>query len=269
VDPEPIVFDSTAGESVVLATLPWISQRYIVKATQLMELDGFDMNTLFRDRLKGVIDKVCEPFRDDAINLVAGHVTIAGGAMGGGERTAQTIFDYWIDATSFPSNAHYVGLGHLHKMQKMPGPCPIHYCGAPLHLDFSDDEGDNFVLIVEARPRVPATVEEVALASGRRLRTLRGTMKQLEALGGTTGDDHLRVIVEGTAHTGLGDEIRELFPSAVKVIVEPKVRDGTTPEAPSREGLSPTELFARFLGEKDIEDPALLKLFSELYEECA
>ena len=48
-------------------------------------------------------------------------MTIANAQHGGGERLAQTIFDYWIDTTAFPPSAHYVALGHIHKMQRMPG----------------------------------------------------------------------------------------------------------------------------------------------------
>jgi exonuclease SbcD len=268
VSPEPIEL-RIDDETAIVATLPWISQRYIVRAEQLMTLEGHDLNAEFRDRVTRVIAKICEPFRDTTVNLLAGHVTIAGGAMGGGERTAQTIFDYWIDATAFPAGAHYVALGHLHKMQRMPGPCPIYYCGSPLHLDFSDDMGDRHAIVVEAHPGTPATIDEIPLRSGRKLRTIEGTMTQLAALAGTTGDDFLRVRVKGKSRSGLGDEIRALFPEAVKIIVETETETETPATSPERAGLSPQELFSRYLADKEIEDEALVALFSELYEECA
>lgn len=263
---DPLEF-TFGGETTLVATLPWISQRYIVKAEQLMSLDGFELSGEFRERLRNVIKLLCEPFREDTVNLLVGHVTIAGAAMGGGERTAQTIFEYWIDPAFFPPNAHYVALGHLHKTQRMPGPCPIHYSGAPLHLDFSDDESPRHVLVAEIHPGVPAVTEEVPLTAGRRLRTITGTFKQLEKLAGTTGDDLLRAIIKDRNRTGMGDEIRGLFPEAVKVIVESPEADAKGKPTLDRSGLSPQQLFERYLDEREITDPDLVAMFSRLYEE--
>ncbi len=268
VDREPLEITGSDGSTALVATLPWISQRYIVKAEHLMSADAFEHAAQFGERLSRIIGELCAPFRDDTVNLLVGHVTIAGAHLGGGERTAQTIFDYYIPATAFPANAHYVALGHLHKMQKMAGPCPIHYCGSPIDLDFSDDEMGRHVMLVDLKPGIPAEPRSVALASGRKLRTLAGTRKQLEALVGTTGDDFLRVIVKEKAHTGLGDEIREMFPEAVKIVVE-GTGDERVLAALERKGLSPQELFELYLSTKEIDDPALVGLFTKLYEDCA
>jgi exonuclease SbcD len=219
--------------------------------------------------MKRVIANICEGFEDDAVNILLGHVTVAGAALGGGERTAQTIFDYWIDTTAFPADAHYVGLGHIHKTQKMPGPSPIHYCGSALQLDFSDKEESKNVLIVEASPGTPAVVTEVPLRSGRRLRTISGTMAELEKLSGTVGEDYLRVFVKEPARTGLGDEIKELFPNVVKVVVESEATERRGTGRLERAGTSPQELFKEYLSERGIEDERMVKLFSELYEEAS
>lgn len=267
VDPQPLRLESKDGEPVVLATLPWISQRYVVKAGQLMDLDAFELGSEFKDRVGHMIDRVCEPFTDQSINLFAGHLSLFNATLGGGERTAQTIFEYCVDATAFPGSAHYVALGHIHKAQKMPGPCPIHYCGAPLHLDFSDDEARRKVNVVDAKPGLPAEVQEIELTSGRRLRTVTGTLKQLEKIAEGIGDDHLRVIVTSKAYTGMGEDVRKLFPSAVKVIAAAPEDERPT-DTVDRQTLSPQDLFTRYLDERDIEDPALVSLFSELYEEC-
>jgi DNA repair protein SbcD/Mre11 len=269
-DPESVRLETSAGEQVCVATLPWISHRYAVKADQLMAKDASELTGDFRDRMGRIIEKVTEPFSGDAVNLLVGHVTIAGGQMGGGERTAQTIFDYWIDATAFPAHAHYVALGHLHKAQKMQGACPIHYCGSPLMLDFSDTGDSRGALVVEASPGTPAIVREHPLSSGRRLRTLKGTLEQLAALRDEVGDDYLRVRVEARARTGLGDEVRELFPNAVKVIVESDGED--TKRATGRlerATTSPGELFTEYLAEREVEDAKLVDLFQKLYEEAS
>ena len=68
------------------------------------------------------------------------HLTVTGGDFGGGERAAQSIFEYHVPATRFPADAHYVALGHLHRRQKLPAPCPVHYSGAPLAVDFGEQD---------------------------------------------------------------------------------------------------------------------------------
>lgn len=269
VDREPLEISASDGSTAIVATLPWISQRYIVKAEHLMAADPFEHAAQFGERLSRIIGELCAPFRKDTVNLLVGHLTVAGGRLGGGERTAQTIFDYYIPATAFPSNAHYVALGHLHKMQTMAGPCPVHYCGSPIDLDFSDDETGRHVMLVDLQPGVPAEPRSVALTSGRKLRTLAGTRKQLEKLIGTTGDDFLRVIVKEKAHTGLGDEIREMFPEAVKIVVEGTGEERGESAGSDRKGLTPQELFELYLSTKEIDDPALVGLFTRLYEDCA
>jgi exonuclease SbcD len=216
-----------------------------------------------------IIETVTGPFSADTVNLVVAHVTIAGAQLGGGERTAQTIFDYWIDPTAFPADAHYVALGHLHKAQQMPGPCPIRYCGSPLMLDFSDTADSQVALVAEAAPGTPAIVAEHELTSGRRLRTLRGNLEELAALRDEVGDDYLRVAVEEKARTGLGDEVRELFPNAVKVIVEAGAQEAEPATGRlERAAASPRELFTEYLAERGVDDQRLVDLFQKLYEEA-
>jgi exonuclease SbcD len=268
-NPEPVRLETSSGEPVCIATLPWISHRYAVRADQLMGKEAFELTGDFRDRMARIIETVTEPFSADTVNLIVAHVTIAGAQLGGGERTAQTIFDYWIDPTVFPADAHYVALGHLHKAQQMPGPCPIRYCGSPLMLDFSDTADSQVALVVEASPGTPAIVAEHALTSGRRLRTLRGTLDQLAELRDDVGDDYLRVAVEEKARTGLGDEVRELFPNAVKVIVESGAEDIERATGRlERAATSPRELFTEYLAERGVDDQRLVDLFQRLYEEA-
>jgi DNA repair protein SbcD/Mre11 len=159
-----------------------------------------------------------------------------------------------------------VALGHLHRSQSVAGPCPIWYCGSPLQLDFGETDNESSVLLVEARPGVPATVEQRPLMSGRRLRTLRGTMADLTDLVDKAGDDYLRVYVREPARIGLADDVRQLFPEAVDVIVDAATQgDDHKPEV-RREGRSPHELFVEYLGERGESDSRLVGLFDELYE---
>jgi DNA repair protein SbcD/Mre11 len=263
----PVEVTDDGGEQARIACIPWLSQRHIVKAAHLMNESAAQSRGRYEERMALIVDELTQAFEPDTVNIVLGHLTIAGAETGGGERQAQTIFDYWVNATLFPASAHYIALGHLHKTQAMPGPCPIQYCGSPLQLDFSDDEGAKHVLVLEAAPGVPASVEAVTLEQGRRLKTIRGTMEDLKSLAGKVGDAYLRVIVKEPARVGLADEVRELFPNAVKVFVD-RPEDERAAERPDRAHTAPRDLFSDYLDEKRISDDALMNLFDELHEEA-
>lgn len=268
VTPQPVEVQTSGGETARIATIPWLSQRYIVKAAGLMDESAAENRGRYEQRMGRIVDMLTETFSPDAVNIVMAHLAIAGAEPGGGEREAQTIFDYWVNSTLFPSTAHYVALGHLHKNQSIAGACPIHYPGSPLQLDFGETEMNRYALLVEASPGIPATTEPVKLTSGRRLRTLKGTLADLRSLTGEAGDDYLRVIVKEKGRVGLGEEVRELFPNAVKVIVEHTADGGDGRKDIDRSHLTPRELFAAYLDEKEVEDPRLIALFDELYEEA-
>ncbi len=106
----------------------------------------------------------------------------------------------------------------------------------------------------------------VALSAGRRLRTLRGSLEDLEAQRGTTGDDYLRVFVRGDRRAGMADLVREWFPHAVDVAVEAPVEDAVQQPQPRGLTRSPHELFAEYLDERGATDERVLALFDELLD---
>jgi exonuclease SbcD len=259
-------------ERAKLAVLPFLSQRHVVRADALMAFDAADHAQSYDSRVRRLVDVLCSGFDGTTVNLVAAHLTAKGGLLGGGERAAHTVFDYEVGTLAFPASAQYVALGHLHRMQEVPGPCPIRYCGSPLQLDFGETNDRKGVLLVEARPGTPATVRPVELAAGRRLRILRGTLAELAAVAGTTDSDWLKVIVREAPRVGLADEVRTLFPEAVVVAVErpePAGAVGAGAGELSRRGRTPAELFAAYLDDRGIEDPPLQGLFAEILEQVS
>ena len=127
------------------------------------------------------------------------HLTVLGGEFGGGERAAQSIFEYAVPAAIFPVDAHYVALGHLHRRQSLAAPCPVHYCGAPLAVDFGEQDNTTSCCLVEATPATPARVTDIPITAGRRLRTVHGTVAELAAMRDAVGDDLPARLGAGTA----------------------------------------------------------------------
>ncbi|MCY3851752.1 MAG: exonuclease SbcCD subunit D [Acidimicrobiaceae bacterium] len=256
------------GEEVRLAMLPFVSQRGVVRAKDLMEAAAYENTQAYAERMRLLIEALTAGFGTDTVNILAAHAFVYGGRLGGGERDAHFIDDYAISAQSFPVEAGYVALGHVHRAQKIPGAAPIHYCGSPLQLDFGEEDQVKQVNLVEIEPGIPPRVTPVILNAGRALRTLRGSMVELAAQleDGTVDDDAwLRVLVDEPRRAGLADDVRELLGERV---VDVRM-DAPAPKRKTRgarRGRAPTELFAEFLAERNIEDPLVSAMFAELLD---
>ncbi len=254
-----------------VAMLPFPSQRSVIGADALMARDAADHGGSYAERVKRILDALCTSMAGDAVNVVVAHLMVMGGTLGGGERGAHTIFDYWVPVTAFAPTAHYVALGHLHRAQRLDGPSPLHYCGSPLQLDFGETANEPVVQVVSAEPGRPGVdISAVPLTAGRRLRVLRGTPDQLLALAGTTGDDHVKLVVDSGPRAGLADELRARFPEAVEVALANTA--AATPLADAtidRAGRTPHELFADYLAARDATDDRVLAMFDELVDEVS
>lgn len=259
-----------SGARVQIAALPFLSQRGVVRVDQLLSGDAAEHVQQYADRCRRIIEQLCTGFDRDSVNLIVSHLTVVGGAVGGGEREAHTVFDYHVPPHVFPATAHYVALGHLHGVQKIAGACPIWYSGAPLQLDFGESANEPSVLIADVEPGLPARVQQIPLEAGRRLRTLRGTIDQLAAHADGVGDDFLRIVIAEPMRAGLADDVRVLLPNAVDVIIQRDDAMAGTEAAwtPNQARRSPVELFAEYLSERNVDDPELDQLFRELLEDA-
>ena len=263
--------ETRSGDTARIALVPFLSQRTIVRAEHLMGHDAGENAGAYAERVRAVLAALTAGFASDAVNIVLGHLTVTGGdpTLGGGERAAHTIFDYFVPPQSFPSTAHYVALGHLHLPHRVPGGAPIWYAGSPLALDFGEAERDHkAALLVEVTPETPARVEPLPLRAGRRLRTLRGPLDDLLARRDDIDPEaYLRILLDEPPRTGLARMVRDEFPQAVDVSISAVGDD------PRRVGEhrdihgSPHELFDRYLADHGGSDARLTAMFARLLEE--
>ena len=261
-----VVRVDAGGVTVQVAMLPFVSKRGIVRADALMRDEAYQLSQAYTDRLGVLVRALTDGFTADTVNVVCAHAFAAGGTTGGGERSVHTIEDYSLSALAFPVTAQNVALGHLHRSQDVPGATRIRYSGSPLQLDFGETANTSSVTIVDLEPAIPAAVREVRLEAGRKLRTLRGSLAELEPLAGTTGDDFLRIVVTDRRRAGLADEVRALVPHCVDVLVQ-SPEDTAAPSHVPVAGRSPGALFRSYLDVTDLDDPQLPVAFDELLEE--
>ncbi|WP_446219244.1 exonuclease SbcCD subunit D [Micromonospora sp. IBHARD004] len=266
---EHIIDGVTAdGEHWQLAALPFLSQRYAVRAVEMYELTAAEANQTYADHLGRVLARLTEGFTEpDRVHLVTAHLTVVGASTGGGERDAHTVLGYAVPATVFPGTAHYVALGHLHRSQRVIGPCPVRYSGSPLAVDFGEQENVGSVTIVEVTARTAAQIREVPVPGAVPLRTVRGTLAQLAEVEAPEG--WLRVYVREQPRAGLREEVQELLPRALEIRIDPELvpAPGSGTRTAQRAGRSPRELFADYLGSRGHADEGVQELFDELLEE--
>jgi exonuclease SbcD len=258
------------GADTQVAVLPFLSQRYAVRAAEIVANTPSENVRAYDEQVRQVIGSLTGGFSAETVNLVMSHITCVGGTFGGGERSAQSIFEYSVPASVFPISAHYVALGHLHRRQALPAPAPVHYSGAPLAVDFGEQDNTSVVCLVEAAPGTPARITDVPVTSGRRLRTVYGTLAELEARAGDFGDDFLRVYLWEPARAGLRDDTLEILPNALEVRIDPEFAPRTD-KAPrsgeARTARTPAQLFAEYCATRDVSDQRVAALFGELHDE--
>jgi exonuclease SbcD len=257
----------STGENVNVAVLPFLSQRWAIRAADLLTRTPAEAASSYDQQIRELLAHLKTGFTAGAVNLVMAHLTVSGATFGGGERAAQSIFEYWVPASAFGAEPHYVALGHLHRRQILPASCPVAYCGSPICVDFGEQDNNPVAVLVEATPGTPARATDLPLRSGRRLRTVRGTVAALAARAGEFGDAFLRVYVTEPARAGLRDDVLAALPNALEIRIDPEFAETTKAErtapVPDR---SPSELFADFCAQRGVDDKRVQALFDQLHD---
>jgi len=258
------------GAPAQVAVLPFLSQRYAVRAAEIVANTPSENTRAYDEQVRQVVGSLTSGFGADTVNLVAAHLTCLGGTFGGGERSAQSIFEYSVPAAIFPVTAHYVALGHLHRRQALPAPAPVHYSGAPLAVDFGEQDNASVVCLVEATPGTPARVTDLPVSAGRRLRTVRGTLAELEAKADGYGQDYLRVYLRESTRAGLREDTVAVLPNALEVRIDPEFAPPARSEpraAQPRASRTPGDLFAGYCADREVSDQRVTALFGALHDE--
>ncbi|WP_165953212.1 exonuclease SbcCD subunit D [Deinococcus sp. S9] len=267
--------ETRQGERLTVGALPFLSERRLVKAADLMGGDVGAWRQKYREGMGFFLRKLAEGFRGDSVNMLMLHATMDGAVPSGSERTLQ--FDlmnaYTLSPLQLPAGAQYVALGHVHKPQPA-GDMPLaHYPGSIIQLDFGEGGEKKQVNLVEVEAGRPARVIPVPLSSGRELRTVKVNLDQVESrLAALTNFPGLvKVVVQapsGTALPGLKDRVLRQVPGALAVELDALQDDLVLPEL-RREGLSLAELYERFWQERRGELPDDLRAAFREADEAA
>jgi exonuclease SbcD len=264
--------EARSGQRAVIAAVPFAKPSDLVSAAQMAEGDT-EAHQRYAEGMRGMIGHLTTRFRPDAVNLLLAHTHLDAAVLAGSERRVHLGEEWAATAQVLPATAHYVGLGHIHRPQRIEAaPSPTCYAGSPLQLDFGEIGQQKTFVVVTADPGQPARIEHVPYEGGRPLHDIRGTLPELEqdaerlrALG------WLRVMVPLEApDIDLNRKVRQLLGSAV-VSVDyelPERPDG--PPVPRRAGVGPVELFNLYRQSAHGAPPeaALSAAFNQLLREA-
>jgi exonuclease SbcD len=260
-------------EEARIAVLPFVPERRVVDACTVMDAEHkwFDA---YGKRIEDILAALVKGLPATSVNIVLAHLLVDGARVGTGERELHLGQIYGVNPQQLPSTVQYIALGHLHRPQEVLAPAKTRYPGSLIELDFGEQEQDKSVVVLDAQPGRPPAIELVEVTAGRRLRTVFGTLDELQRLAGEASDDYLRVTVKASGpEPGLADRVKELLPNALDVTVD-HPRDGGARQGERGRGrvkLAPAQLFAAYYQHRHQAPPPkeLQQLFDEILEEAA
>jgi exonuclease SbcD len=260
------------SEEAAVAVLPFVPERRIVDACTVMDAEHKWFEA-YAARIEQILAALVAGLTPATVNVVLGHLLVAGARSGSGERALHLGDVYGVNPQQLPSCVQYIGLGHLHRPQEVLAPAKTLYAGSLVELDFGEREQEKRVVVFEAKAGRPASVESVPITAGRRLREVAGTLAELERLSADAGDDFLRVTVRADGPVpGLAERVRERLPNALEVTVEyPRSEPLAGAGGEARVRLAPARLFAAYYEHRNgaPPPPGLESLFAALYEEAS
>lgn len=257
-------------EEAKVAVLPFVPERKVVDACQLLAAENTWYEAYAR-RIEQMLAFLAADLTPKTVNLAVGHLLISGARVGTGERALHLGDAYGCNAQQLPAGLQYIALGHLHRPQEVLAPSRACYSGSLLELDFGELSQEKRLVVVEAHPGRPASIESIPLTSGRRLRQIEGSLDDVRRAAAGVGTDWLRVVLNVDVPVpGLADEVKERLPNAVEVRVVARAAATARPAEP-RGHLGPADLFASFYAAKNGAPPdaALLRLFAEAYDQAS
>lgn len=150
-------------EVVVAITIPYPSEKRLNEIlSEAMEEE--ERQKSYSQKIGEILDTLSQKYREDTINIAAGHFFMMGGEGSDSERPIQLGGSLAVEPKVLPKKAQYVALGHLHRPQKVRG-CETTaiYSGSPIQYSKSEIHHPKCVYIVDIKAGVEPTIETVYL----------------------------------------------------------------------------------------------------------
>jgi exonuclease SbcD len=205
--------------------------------------------------------------RRAARSVAVAHAFVAGGTASDSERLLSVGGTDRVGTEVF-AGCSYTALGHLHTPQQV-GDLPARYSGSPLPYSFSETAPKSLTL-VELDAAGTATVRELPIRTGRRVRTLTGTLDELCARPDREAAAcFVRArLTDSGAVLDAKARLAEVYPHVVEIELRPsQTGDGPTVRPPQGSA-TPLELATAFWSDQTGEpvSPEVETLLTEALE---
>jgi len=254
------------NERAKIAVLPFVPERRIVTACEMMN-PAEQWYQEYAGRLQQILAALTVGFGEDTVNIVLAHVLVNGALVGTGERKLHLGQVYGLTPQALPGNAHYIGLNHLHRPQRVHASSWTEYSGSILSLDFGEVDQTKRVVLVEAHPGRPVEVRSLPMTAGRPLLDVRGTLADLQARSASLVHGYLRVTLEVDAPApGLAQRVKDILPDALEISLAYPRHEPAPRAVP--EGREPIDLLSAYYAREHAAElpPKMVTLFQQLYE---
>lgn len=152
------------GERAVILLVPFPSEKRLNEFLYDTMSEEDEKQQSYNERIKELFAQLEKEFREDTINLVMAHIFASGVEETGSERSLTLGGSYLADSSVFPEKAQYIALGHIHRMQTVPGTGKrARYSGSPIHFNRKEIPYEKKLLKIEVVPNEPAQISEIAL----------------------------------------------------------------------------------------------------------
>jgi DNA repair protein SbcD/Mre11 len=153
------------GENAVIITLPYPSEKRLAEVF-IEESEDESRKKSYSERIGELFQNLSQKYREDTINLAVSHLFVVGGETSDSERSIELGGSLAVDAEKLPKGAQYIGLGHLHRPQRVRGTeLKAYYSGSPIQYSKSEIGYSKCIYIVDVKPGEEAKVEEKFLSN--------------------------------------------------------------------------------------------------------
>ncbi len=263
----------TGGERALVSCLPYLHPHRVLTAAEGTDKSENERLSVYQSMVQDYLRALEESMLQmdpDAVSILLAHTHVSGTEFGGGEWRS-SVFP--VDPGIFPSQVHYVALGHMHRPQEVSGTrAQARYAGSILQMDFGERDQQKSVYLIEAHPGKPAEISPIALTAGKSLLRRTGTAEEVLSQVQEFTNAWVEIVLEPEGQTSeLIEQIRAL-PDVVSLrFEETQANDSLSETVHNPKERPAAELFTDYYKSKRGAEPEsqLVALFERLYQEVS
>lgn len=155
-------------ENYVIVAIPYINYRAILP----LEDSSDQKIKSYSEKVSNYINYLTKNAPKDKIIVLAAHLMVSGSVITNTEKSVSVSEFYAVPGKELPNNVSYIALGHVHKYQEIKdSPSLAYYVGSPYKLDFSEENTEKYINLIDIDKFKTVHVEPIKLSIKNELKT--------------------------------------------------------------------------------------------------